>query len=353
MSIVDPRQNVRQSAAAQRGFSLAELMIAVGISSVLSLTIVTLITETSKNSAQLQRQSDLSRDTEGFIYALEQYMGQAVQVINCACEADGSPCENTALNEAPNYGGATPAFTFVHENAMDPKSTPGTGCLYNGVATIPGSTIIPQGCKRVIELRYVRPTVTAPPTPSMPGQLQLVWTMPNTAPNSAGGTVLASLSGVTRFACSMSQVNGTNLSNSDLIMRIETKSRLSNSNDTTKSEYETWSRDATDPAASTYRRGLHRSHVVQISFRNITTPGIQFGKIRQVKDCKVVDPSTGVGEVANNANECCSGYRNPVSGRCVNAASCVRNTGTGAAPAAPGGVDDQCCSRMASGGVCL
>jgi prepilin-type N-terminal cleavage/methylation domain-containing protein len=338
----------------QYGFSLLELMTALGITGVFAVAIMSVITSTNRSADQIQRESLLNRETENFIYALEQYVGQNVLLIGCSCVVSGGvpSCDNQPLAEAPNYAGTTPILTFMYENARDPQNPPAAGaCLFNGVATIGGaaSTIVPRGCKQVAELRYIRPTVTTGNTPSQPGELQIVWRRPNTPPNTAAGTVLARLTGVTRFSCTMSPTvdsGGTaHLSNSDMVFKIETKVPGQDIRVVGVSGYETWSPNETGTYASTYALGIHHTRVSQVVLRNLLVPGVQFGKVQRIQNC-VVD-----GQAAPDFRSCCSGYRDPTSGNCVAASACILNPGTaGSAPAAPGGVADQCCSHMIDGG---
>lgn len=344
-----------------------ELMMVVAVTGILSLAIMTLFSETAKTSHQLQTQMELERGLETFMYTMEQYVGQTVQVVACRCVPDGGagagPCHNTA-DLATEATDATDVFEFVYENASDPKSFPGPGCIFNTSpgSAIAGSGIVPLGCKRVMKLRYTKPTLTnaSGTTPatraSQPGKLELIWTQPVAAAG-AGGTVVATLENITKFACGMSENSAaSSLSNSDLRMRIEVKAKANSTTDINNSQYETWSPDPTDSKASTFNRGYRRQFMTQVFFRNLTTPGIQFGKPRQIKNCLADGATANAGETS----KCCSGYRNPTTNKCLEPTGSATGANSGvtctnSGVAAPGGVADMCCSKMMStaGSLCI
>lgn len=332
----------------QHGFSLNELLIAIAISGTLSLAIVGLLINTNQTSAQIARQSEHARETEDFIYALEQYVGQLVQLVRCNCDTDATPCNNQSLVEAPNYSASpvVPVMRFVVENAVDPMidaKNAAANCIYTDLDPIDGSTITPRGCKQLLELRYTRPQATNGAIASQPGELSLVWTLPDTPPNSVAGTVLARLTNVTRFACTMTAPTGQ-LSNSEMLFNIETKTRVNNINVPTASGYETWSPNDIAAYAPTFNWGLHRKHSVEVSFRNLITPGIQFGKIQRMRNC------VENGLAANSFTDCCSDYRNATTGLCIAQSACKHNPGDGTTAVASytpsAGAIDECCSHM-------
>lgn len=331
---------------ASMGFTTIELITVIAVTGFLSLAIMGVLREAGSNAHHVRLQTNLNRDIEIFAYTLEQYLGQTIQLIRCNCTSAANGCRNDALD--PTLTPTGDILEFVYEDASDPKTLPGSGCLFNGatgatpIGTAAASQVIPLGCKRVMKLRYTPPTPTTTTVASRPGRLELVWTMPSAAAGPSG-TVVATLNNITNFACGMTADTTNNqMSNSDIKLRIDVKSRVNNTNDINDPSYETWSDNAADTRLTTFNKGYRRTHLTQIYFRNITTPGIQFGKMRQVKNCLATDAA------ATDVAKCCSGYRNPTTNVCVAASSCV-----GPGLTAPGSVADQCCSRMQAGGTCL
>lgn len=329
------------------GLTTIELMTVIAVTGVLSLAIMGVLREAGSNAHHVKLQTELNRELEVFAYTLEQYLGQTVQLIDCNCTAAANGCRNDSLDVTLTPDGDI--LEFVYENASDPKTLPGSGCLFNGAGTTPIGTsavseVVPLGCKRVMKLRYTRPTPTTVSAASTPGKLELVWTQPSAAAG-ATGTVVATLNNVTNFACGMTaDTVNSQMSNSDIKLRIDVKSRVNNTNNINDPNYETWSDNAADTKLSTFNKGYRRTHLNQIYFRNITTPGLQFGKLRQVKNC-IAD-----NQASTDVMKCCSGYRDPLANICVASSSC-----TPPGDPAPGGVAEQCCSKMRDStlGTCL
>jgi prepilin-type N-terminal cleavage/methylation domain-containing protein len=343
--------NMKASARPAAGFTLVELLVTVAISGGLALAIMSILIGTTTFSQTARLQAELTKDLQTFYYALEQYLGQTTEVISCNCAAPGvgiggftaQTCFPVGVDKSATAGfdaASGPVFSFVYEDAADPISpTPaGSSCLFGAVVggLIPGTNIPAVGCKRILTLVYNPPTLetAGPPAAiSLPGTLKL---------KDQAGTVLAQLSSVTSFACGMS-VNtfpfSATLSNSDLRVRIDVKAKQNTIDNFKDGNYESW-----NPLGVNFARGYHRSHLGQITFRNLAMPGIHFGKIRQYKDCFADGRALPAG---TDYHVCCSGYSNAAGTACVAATACGWNNG--AVPAQP------CCSRMTDSvsGACL
>jgi hypothetical protein len=325
-------------------------MVTVAITGGLSLAIMSILVGTTTFNQTTRLQAEVTKDLQTFFYALEQYLGQTTEVIACNCAAPGvgtgglttQTCYPTGVDKSATAGfdaASGPVFKFVYEDAADPiNPTPGgAGCLFGAAVggIIPGTTIPAIGCKKILTLVYNPPTLETsgpPPALSQPGVLKL---------QDQAGNTLQTLSNVTSFACGMS-VNtaalASTLSNSDLRVRIDVKAKQDTIENQNDGSYESFA-----PTGKNFARGFHRSHIGQITFRNLTMPGIQFGKMRQYKDCIADGKTLPAGA---DFHLCCSGYANTAGTLCVAAAGCGWNNG--APPGTP------CCARMADAtGVCL
>ncbi|MGZ6311149.1 MAG: PilW family protein, partial [Bdellovibrionota bacterium] len=69
----------------QRGMTLVELMVSTALFGILVLGMMTLFSENSKKVAKSQNESRLSEQLVEFSEAIENTLGNATQLISCAC----------------------------------------------------------------------------------------------------------------------------------------------------------------------------------------------------------------------------------------------------------------------------
>lgn len=327
----------------QSGFTLIELMVVVAITGGLALVLMSTLVDTTKINRQMQVQAETGRDLQSFYYALEVYFGQTTQVVTCECGGGASgiiagfthPCKNDSLQSLPLPAGTNTVLQVVYEDSSDPLQffppAAGSNCLLAGAVQIPGTDITPVGCKRFAFLKYTPPVDVSGSNPSTPGKLEI-----STGIDPAALSPVATINAVTDFACGMTSnpTTGT-LSNSDFKVRIDVKSKINNTEQVSDPNYESWS-----PAGVNFDHGIRRSHFGQVTFRNLTMPGIHFGKMRSYKNC------TGNKVATNDPQSCCAGY--------YDGAACNTSC-TPSGIAAP--LATMCCSRMidptGATGACL
>lgn len=334
-----------------RGATLVELMITVGLIGVSSLALMSLLGQYTSRTAQQQFEAELAEDLLGFSELLEAHLANATLVDYCGC-GPLPPAGNTCVYDATtpdctlNPGGCNNAaiIRFEYEDSTDPSILAPANCNFGGApfaAAVSPQSLIPRGCKHRARLVYTPPTNAASALPR-PGTLALVREDPATGnPITAGGVqqALFTVSGVTSFKCGHPDNPsrpGTPATGS-FRFTIGAKARASRVAPGDPN-FDSWHPSDT---ARGFARGTHRSLTTDVSFRNLTTPGVQFGKATTEKNCTID------GLVDTNAN-CCSGFWNPTTQLCTSMATCLVQ-GTAALGFT------QCCSHMldATSGVCL
>lgn len=100
-------------------------------------------------------------------------------------------------------------------------------------------------------------------------------------------------------------------------------------------------RDSWHPNDPEFGRGTYREVTSEVSLRNLSTPGVMYGKAVSTSQC-VTD-----GAAAPSPDVCCSGYSDSdAAGTCLATPACV----IGGVAA---GADAMCCSHRRTGGTCL
>lgn len=336
------------------GFTLVELMIVVGLSGILSLAIFSMLVDATRINRQADLQSALLRDSQIFLYNLEQYLSQVTAVYSCNCGA--GRCVNNNLDVSPAAVN-DPAVTVLSaqvEEAQQLMAPPNSArCLLFGRSYLVSSDIVARGCKMQIDLVYVPPSRENGTTASRPGQLKLVLTDATGAAESIGV-----LSNITEFSCGVSatSLNSEQANYSRFTYRINQKSKTHLTEDPTNPYYESFA-----PGGQNYGAGYHLQFFNQVVLRNVVYPGLHFSKMVQYRNCRL----EGEKPDNNDASQCCS-FAVTSNGICTSlpkkAALALRFPSDPvshcAAPGAPPPQGDRrnCCSQMvdaAADGVCL
>ena len=304
----------RPSIKSVSGVTLVELMVAVGLFGVLSLGMSEVFIAFMTQNRRVENEIELNEMIHEFQDRLDLELGNATQIIMCSC--GGTKCTFTDYIGTRNCGGSTapcgnPILTWETEATTTPATNQSSISSCNSGAGL-------RGCKQFRALNIT------PATDTTPGTLTIT--------DAVSGTVLSTLSGVTELYCgrsSSTQATGFKL-------RVRSKTRMYNQNDTSSSDFESWKK-----SGQNWTQGIHREFNMQIDFRNLSQPGVHFGKSSTNRNC------LAAGATAANSEECCSGYRSGTSNQCMNSASCSK---AGATPSTP----EACCSHQIDGdGKCL
>lgn len=367
------------------GFSLMELMIGLGISGIVFLALMTLITQSARFSGYFHGTANSIEGVNDAVSQLNAVMNQVVAITNCGCRGttstDLSNClwnsadpttswydpvidggmSNSANNELGHliFSGLYESF-FGGVNAPPPSALPGTQqLLWSEIFSSPFSTLSGigpceanasmdsdnvRGCKRQIRLFYRAPEVestTAPKKPSYSGSLSIL--LGNALNPTAASPGLMRIGmptregsnglGLSRLSCGFNKAEGSNSFGTAgllFVLNMKLKGKGNSIHEPTHVNYESWY-----PASTKFTNGMIRDLQMKFSLRNIGTRGLWAWRSASVRECKTENASV------NNPEECCSLASR--GGLCV--AGCIA-TGDLSADAAA------CCSEKASGGAC-
>lgn len=309
-------------------------MVTVGLFGALMLVMMSLMAETSRNSAKVQNEARLSEDLLQFSLAVESYLSNTTRIVQCSC---GGTCQ---INTAPDCVQSaacdlTNLFEFDYEDANDPSVVAGAGC-YPGASNPPTDApdgLVLRGCKRRLRIALTPPSRVTPgnPASSTPGELR----MEELDQTGAVVRTIQRLRGVYEFRCGRVPIGNGAISPDQFSFKIRAKTRATNSPFGSPG-YDGW-HPADDPAFR-FLEGTHRELSTHVSFRNLNVPGVHFGKAYSALNC-VPDGR------ARGADVCCSGYSDS-GGTCIPMDTCAPR-GTAAATAA------ECCSLTLNAGACL
>ncbi|MGZ3696837.1 MAG: PilW family protein [Bdellovibrionota bacterium] len=337
----------------QRGMTLVELMVSTALFGILVLGMMTLFSENSKKVAKSQNESRLSEQLVEFSEAIENTLGNATQLISCACNPgtvgncifDQTPANpDCAIGQCGNPAAPAPLtlLRYEYEDAQNP-SDPATNlqCVLGSPSSV-STTITPEGlilrgCKKRISLQVVQPVPVLPtPKNAAPGQLAIVLEGLNGAPNK----VITTLSGVTSLRCGQLPLDPTlpvaaqQPSPEQFHLEIGIKTRDTNL-PLAAPQWDGW-----HPLDAGFYQGTHRTISTDINFRNINYPGVHFGKAISFNNC------TADGAPSPDGN-CCSGYQSATAPNlCLAATACITS---GLASTAA----YECCSHKRINGSCL
>lgn len=374
-----------------RGFTLMELMIGLGISGIVFLALMTLITQSAKFSGYFHGTANSIEGVNDAVSQLNAVMSQVVAVTSCGCRgttnAELSNClwdstdSSTAwydpvidggMSNSSNGGLGHLIFSglyesfFGGENAPLAPRLPGTLQLLTtdilassfGDSSSPLGPCRPnpsmtddnqRGCKRKIRLYYRAPEVevtTPPKVPAKSGSLSILVggdDVTAVSPTSPGLMRIgmptregANGLGLSRLSCGFNKAVGTsNFGTAGLlfVLNMKLKGKGNSIQEPTHVNYESWY-----PASTKFVNGMVRDLQMKFSLRNIGTRGLFAWRAASVRGCKIV------GVAANQREECCSLAFDDSAKTCLG--SCIP---TGASST----MATACCSERAAGGVCI
>jgi type II secretory pathway pseudopilin PulG len=323
-----------------QGVTLVELMIAIGLTGISTLAVMTLMANYSEQVARQQNEANLSEQLAGFADILEAYVGNATLIQSCGCANGCIYTEDAAVTDCTFNTGCTinNILQFEYEDSVDP-GVPAAGTCEFAAGFDAGAApdrLIPRGCKRRARLVYSRPVLGS----NTPGTLSVF--AENPATGNPVGEPMLTLQGVTQFRCGHPRNSQTGLADPNSFrISIAAKSRATNL-PPGDPLFDGW-----HPNDNGFTRGTHRTFSTDIPFRNLTTAGIQFSKSYTEKNCTID------GQVDPEAN-CCSGYWDPSNQTCRKMTTDANGPGCLVRGAATSSVT-MCCSRMmlTAAGTCL
>lgn len=334
------RSRLRGFLRQNSGLTLVELMVSVALFGFAASMLATLFVQFAGKRTRSQNSSELAERLSQFAQSLEVYVTNATEIRNCGCNISNNCIYDPARECGLTGDCGLPLLEIITEDSLDPGSFPGPECF--GATTNPrvGSTfpgLIPRGCKKRIQVQGFAPstmTVGPPAVVGTPGRLDIVDV-------TTGWVVLQSLVGTYAVTCGLVGSGAGDPAGTQFYFDIRVKARNSNLNTSpTPNLLEGW-----HPADPEFQRGTHRAYLTAIPFRNLTQPGLHYGKTVTFDNC------TRDGDPAPEGN-CCSRYRDTV-GTCIPQAACIR---AGTQPPDFGDLQlaaQWCCSHVISpGGVC-
>jgi prepilin-type N-terminal cleavage/methylation domain-containing protein len=332
-----------------KGLTLVELMVTVALSGISSLMLMTMLASYSEHVARAQNDSNLSEQLVSFGDVLDSYLGNATLIQSCGC-ANNCVFSTAAANETTDdcttngtcpSGTGSPILRFEYEDSGDAGLVAFGTCGFSGgflPAAVPDG-LVPRGCKRRARLTYTRPTTAA-----AGGQMgSLALTMEDAAGVPAIAPILQ-LTGVTYFRCGHppDPVNPANPDTGAFKMSIRAKARANNYGPRDP-RFDGW-----HPIDPLFAQGTHRSQKMDISFRNLNSAGIMFGKSSGEQNCTID------GAADPNGN-CCSGYWDPGTKLCMEMTETAPGVGGCLRRGVAAASVTQCCSHMmlTAAGTCL
>jgi hypothetical protein len=119
-------------------------------------------------------------------------------------------------------------------------------------------------------------------------------------------------------------------------LRVRAKSRMNNLNDSSSASFESWKK-----GGQNWLMGVHRDFNMQANWRNLSQPGVHYGKSSTNRNC------LGENAAATSTEQCCSGYYSATTGKCLPPSSCILS-------GVLSSTTEACCSHQRnSGGDCL
>ncbi len=295
--------------------TLVELLISVGLFGTLSLAVAQMFVYFNAQTITLDREIALNESIREFHEYVDMDLGNVTRFMGCDCGSANcrfpsafTDSSNCAHSSQPC--GAVLA-TWETETSQTPiQASNNTSCNGNPDR---------YGCRQFRALRIV------PATDTTPGVLTLE--------NAANQAVLSRLEGVTEVNCGM---NHSRLNNG-FKLRVRTKVRSRNLNDSSSNDFESWMK-----GGQNWLAGSHREVDIEVDFRNLTHTGLHYGKTNTVRNC-LTD-----GTASTQAETCCSGFLNASGTACSAQSTC---SVAGVASTLAG----SCCSHQLNGAgtLCL
>lgn len=349
------KKTIRQWLRSAPGFTLIELMISVGISSVIMLVLMLLFNTSLDVSALLNRSAGTTEFMADGVDKLNTYVTQVVHLRSCACSTGAAQgdCSWSAANmlrdPVIDLGNANPVVLLdadfeagTPNTKVDPAATandptltanlfaPGGYACGNNPGVAPN-----RGCRQRLRLLYFAPIVEAGATPSTPGRLSIRVSSiaaPGTfAETTIGGTL--SRQGLVRLSCGLvEQTSGEEGAVFAINMRFKMKQSLNEN--PTSATYESWY-----PTSAKFKPGNFRDVKLRFSLANLANRGVYQWRMVSKRRCRGINQTGTV----STPDDCCTLARNTAN-QCI---SCVPS-GVNPAGFAAGAVG--CCSEAVDGG---
>jgi len=356
------------NAARQKGFTLIELMVSLGLSGLIFMVLMTLMGQGANFSSIFEGSANTIEALSGSISQLNSVMPQIVRINTCGCRgANSTNMSNCVWNESATwfdphfdgggvsanhilldadyesfYGGSNTQNTTQLSRTNLPAGFAGElgGCNATSPGTSTGTTTFTQrGCKQRLRLQYtpavVESGLTSSSTPSTAGAVKL-WLGDQVGkgevniglPTKSGMRGV----GVTELSCGFLQGGATGTAGQAgllFVLNMKIKSRSTTSQNPGFSGYESWFKTGVN-----YSRGMFRELRLKYSFPNISYRGVYQWRPLSRRDCVENGGSAGSKE------ECCS--------LAISGGTCIACVAGGANAAS----DNMCCSERRTGGVC-
>ena len=365
------------------GFTLIELMVGLGLASLVFLFMFRLLGMSANMSALTNNQASMTEYAAESISQLQTVLSQVVRVNSCACTGTGGNLASCLYRPvtAANANYNDPVFTYSNSadvvvlDADFESYFGGTGASFSEISrsSIPNNTgcapysFFPsaqlKGCKHRLQLLYRSAVLESGGTPSQPGSLILrlaafpgvgsPYTRIHIGSRSDTTGVASSRReevSVSELACGLiaplsAGVPDPNQVTMNFALDLRLKTRKTTSKNASSSIYESWHRDGVK-----YRNGSFRDIQMKVSFNNLQDRGVYQWRTQSLRQCPDTtaraDACCPNGKTARDRAQCCSNAKTGaagVNGTCV---ECVPG-GVGAASA------EQCCSGVLSGGLCV
>lgn len=378
-----PKRALSFYASRQAGFSLMELMVGLGLSGIIFMTLIALMGQSATFSSVFHGSANTIEAVSTTLRQLHSVMPQVVSVNSCGCRgATSTSISNCIWSDTdpvtdpgwydPHYNGGVTAGTehllfdglFESYNGAD---TDGDGRLDLTKDTIDdawgaalggcesydenlGSKWVQRGCKQRVRIYYTPAKAESGGTPSNAGSLRLklgtaadvdqvatIGLKSGPGNYNVGAADWDGLNGIGVVKVSCGFVQGADGKAGTLFalnVRVKARSTIRRS-PTPASLYESWHQ-----AGANYGRGRFRDIQMKFAFPNLSNRGAYQWRTASQMDCKAN------GEDANSREQCCSFAWD--GARCV---ACKRGGGASGESASR---DSECCSgKLGAGGKCI
>ncbi len=303
------------------GFTLVELMVAMGLSGLLALGLASLMTVSARQSIEAQRAADFEDEIDLFEFKLRTLFAGMTRVEGCGCGGDVSGCQWSGA-DAPS------GRLLLADFEMDPDptdSSPLTGCPIGPDR---------RGCKRSLKLWFDAPT----PQTDAGGGLSRVGS-PGAVKITYATDVIARLEGVTSVQCGFLKSAPAGVSAQSFRLFIRAKTRTTAMTVGPAAELQGW--DPTDPGFS---QGILRWLPLQLEASNLSQRGMMVLSTLTTPTCT----QDGMG---GPVGSCCSGYQDAT--KCLSPSMCSRTGSASRQSLGFSGVAVDCCSHQDTrGGRC-
>lgn len=320
------------------GMTLVELMVSLGLFSVASLALASLFGENAKQTSRARAEIELETQTLDFSTTFDVLLSQTSMVYACRCGSDQSaPNPRCAFYDvgaasaitpdcqlggcgvnpaAPADGVPIQLLVFETEDTLDPSQVSTANCRGGGANPRPAATgtrVTARGCKRAYELEYLTPIRMNPAGVSRPGTLRINLcrgglTVAGTATTCLTPQTVSEIDGAYSVRCGHPTTEQAPGGPANMVREVNSF-RL----DFRAKSLASSLRESYAPVdAASFPLGTHRGYSLTSYFRNLTTRGVQFGKI-ETFSCDRVTSTTG---------NCCSGYSFS-TGVCIPTNACV------------------------------